>query len=88
MSMLVSQVQTVYPGGNMALAPSLISQVKERLGQTPGEDVVLDLSGGRKAFCFRGENASERAIAAHANSQLMPITGVFELHQDTYCFVA
>gem|GEM_PF-2904172 len=86
--MLVSYDHIVYPGGDMALASSLIQEIKERLRQTLGEDAVIELSHGRRAYCYRGEGASARAAEAFEQSALTSFSGVLELHPGTYCFVA
>ncbi|MEK7183256.1 MAG: hypothetical protein AAB776_01335 [Patescibacteria group bacterium] len=72
----------------MALASSLIQEITERLRQTPGEDAIIELAHGRRAFCYRGEGASGRAQEAFEQSALTSFSGVLELHPDTYCFVA
>lgn len=71
----------------MALAPNIINEIVQLFRATPGEQAVIDLGNGRKAYCFRGPNAAAEARDLHSSTPSLPISGVLELQPDTYAFV-
>ena len=74
----------------MALAPSLhdkLTTALERHTDSSWEETVIELAHNRRAFCFRGHRARERALDKLQDPEVIPVSDIIEI-SGTYCFVA
>lgn len=71
----------------MSLSRNLIEEIVSRLALFHGEQFTVDLSNGRKAYCFRGETARADAERTLEGVREIPLSGPQEIVPGTYCFV-
>jgi len=69
------------------IARNVLEEIRTGLRGKTGDKVTITLSTGQCAFCFSGRDAATRTADALSN-QPVAITGVEQVTQDTYCFIA
>ncbi len=69
------------------LTQNIKEEITNGLAGRSGDYFTTTLSTGQIAYCFRGKDAGTRAMEALEN-QIAAISGVENIDENTYCFVA